>query len=244
MSDTQQVPAVPVDDRLDALRRESAWRLDPVRFRYLEAMARRLASQPAPVRRLLQAKLERALDDYAGRFEAARAATPGLRPAPRPATRAASRPVAAAVSCQPLAQLNAYLREASQGAAPATPQAARPGATEPAEGAELSSVRRFRQAWTRQRAQAQVAPAATRKPANAGPLNSHALALQSLALMQSLSPDYLRRFMLQVESLQWLEQAGWQYPATPAKGGKAAKGGKGAKAGAAPGATRRARTRK
>jgi hypothetical protein len=75
----------------------------------------------------------------------------------------------------------------------------------------------------------QVEQAAARKPANAGPLNSHALVLQSLALMRELSPDYLERFLRQVESLQWLDRAAAQLPqrqAGPAKGGKAAKASK------------------
>jgi hypothetical protein len=56
-----------------------------------------------------------------------------------------------------------------------------------------------------------------RKPANAGPLNSHALVLQTLSLMRDLSPDYLRRFVAGVEALQWLERASEQLPREAAK---------------------------
>lgn len=100
----------------------------------------------------------------------------------------------------PLAQLNAYIRER---VAQRTPPPA-PGET--ADGDELPSVRRFRRAWTRVRAQEQVEQAVARRPAQAGPLNSHALVLQSLATMRALSPEYLRRFVEHVETLQWLEQ--------------------------------------
>lgn len=106
---------------------------------------------------------------------------------------------------RPLAELNAYLREASARKA----AAAGPGD----DPHELASVRRFRQAWDRHRADDQVAQAVARKPAHAGPLNSHVLVLQSLALMRELSPDYLRHFLVQVESLQWLERARERYPA-------------------------------
>ncbi len=204
-----------VQPLLDALRNEGAWRLDPVRWRYIESLARRLPGQPEAVRRLLQDKLQRAVADYAQRHEQAQATGTALRPARR-AVAGKPGPSTEPV-CPPLAALNAHIRSASQALrGPAVPGAA-PGPT------ELASVRRFRQAWSRQRTLDQVARAVTRKPANAGPLNSHALALQSLALMRALSPDYLRRFVLQVESLQWLEQAARQYPAVPGKGGKAAR---------------------
>ncbi len=247
MSSTQ----ASIEARLDGLRRDSAWRLDPVRFRYLEAMARRLAGQDAAVRGLLEARLAQALDDYSQRLAAAQVAAQVAAQAPaqatpattrRPSARTAARTGASAIAaagggtCQPLAQLNAYIRSVSPSAAvettPAGPDA-HSEAGAPAPRAELASARRFRQAWTRQRAQAEVAAAVMRKPANAGPLNSHALALQSLACIQACSTDYLRRFMLQVESLQWLERAALHYPAAPANGkaAKAAKSSKVTKAG-------------
>jgi hypothetical protein len=88
-------------------------------------------------------------------------------------------------------------------------------------GRELASARRFRSAWGRGRSQDQLQEALARKPAQAGPLNSHVLVLQALELMGELSPDYLRHFLQHVESLQWLEQA--REVRAPAKAGKAAK---------------------
>ena len=72
---------------------------------------------------------------------------------------------------------------------------------------ELSSVARFRETWSRVSADKQVEQALVRAPENAGPLNSHMLVLRSLTLMRSLSPDYVRRFMSHVDTLQWLDQA-------------------------------------
>lgn len=106
----------------------------------------------------------------------------------------------------PLAGLNAYLREARAAAA----EPAAPGETIDPE--ELSSVRRFRRAWDRTRALDRLEEAAARRPANAGPLNSHMLVLRSLDLMRGLSPDYLRRFIVQIEALQWLEDAAARSP--------------------------------
>lgn len=102
-------------------------------------------------------------------------------------------------TCAPLAQLNAYIRSVSPGAADG--------------GQELASARRFREAWQLAQAQDKLDLAALRRPAQAGPLNSHALVLEALARVQDLSPAYLRRFLAQVEALQWLEQAAYQYPA-------------------------------
>ncbi|HYF16921.1 MAG TPA: DUF2894 domain-containing protein [Ramlibacter sp.] len=181
--------------RIDAWRSEGAWRADPAGFRSLEALARRLPGQSEVVQRLLLRKLEAAVAAFEQRLGAAGGAVSVRRPA-------RARP---APACLPLVQLNAYLHERS-------------GAPEDApRQQELPSVRRFRRAWASDRVLEQVRQAAARRPAVAGPLNSHALVLQTLELLQELSPDYLRRFVAQVESLQWLERAGVAYPAVRAK---------------------------
>ncbi len=99
----------------------------------------------------------------------------------------------------PLAALTAHLHAAALARLEAAAQG------EPFDPHELASARRFRQAWEAGRTVQQVEAALQRRPANAGPLNSHALVLHSLALMRELSPDYLRRFLLVAESLQALE---------------------------------------
>ena len=70
---------------------------------------------------------------------------------------------------------------------------------------EMKSVRHFKHAWSRMRAQDQVLKAVQQGPENAGPLNSHRLVLRSLSLMRDLSPDYLQRFLSHTESLLWLD---------------------------------------
>jgi hypothetical protein len=116
----------------------------------------------------------------------------------------------------PLAQLTADLCTASL----AKLQAAAPGEAQDPD--ELASVRRFRHAWEGMRLLDHVDQAVARKPANAGPLNSHMLVVQSLAMMRELSTDYLRRFVTSVETLQWLERAKEKYPSAKAKAAKAA----------------------
>ena len=99
----------------------------------------------------------------------------------------------------PLAELNAALR--ARGA-----------------GGELPSVGRFREAWARSQATVDVQRALVRVPANAGPLNSHALVLQSFALLQELSPEALRRMVEVVEALDTLERIAMPAQRTPRAG--------------------------
>src|SRR3990167_8557647 len=55
--DAAQAPGTDVSATLAALRARGAQRLDPVRFRLIEAMARRAAAHAGDVRRLLDGKL-------------------------------------------------------------------------------------------------------------------------------------------------------------------------------------------
>jgi hypothetical protein len=227
-----------LQQRVAALRSEGTWRGDPVRFRYLEGLAARLQGQPACVQRVLHERLQAAVTDFDARVEqrqqAARAQAESLitqHPAQAGALRRLQaagdivgmrRLLAAAqakAACAPLLHLNESIRAARRGGDAA--------AGEPADANELASARRFRGSWDRHRSEQQVEQALARKPVQAGPLNSHVLVLQSLELMRELSPDYLRRFLAQVESLQWLEHS--REVLAPVKQGKA-KAAKAAKA--------------
>jgi hypothetical protein len=172
---------------LESLKAEGAERHDPARFHYLEALARRMQGQPPAVEQRLRQRLQAALADYAAR---ATAAPPATTP-PAPARAADS----------PLARLNRDL------AARARADAQEALSGEGANLSEMKSVRQFSEVWSRISAEQQVAQALHQGPENAGPLNSHKLVLRSLGLMRSLSPDYLRRFMAQMDALLWLEQA-------------------------------------
>lgn len=61
-----------VASRLALLTEQGADRFDPVRFCYITALVRRSVEKHAPVRRRLEHKALRALDDYQVRFENAR----------------------------------------------------------------------------------------------------------------------------------------------------------------------------
>ena len=75
-------------------------------------------------------------------------------------------------------------------------------------GAELRSVQAFRESWARISTENEVTHAVQRGPENAGPLNSHMLVLRTLGMLQTLSPDYLRRFVAHADALLWIDQAG------------------------------------
>jgi hypothetical protein len=51
-----------------------------------------------------------------------------------------------------------------------------------------------------------VAQELDQAPKNAGPINSHMLVLRSLEKMRDVSPDYLNRFTLYVDTLLLLDQ--------------------------------------
>lgn len=172
---------------LASLRADGAHLRDPVRFHYLEALARRMQAQPVAVQQRLAARWQEAVADYAQRAGMASAPADGRVPQP---------------SATPLAELNRYIQSRTQAGAQSLPSRAGDGT----DG--LKSVQRFGEVWARISAEQKVAQALERGPENAGPLNSHMLMLRSLALMRTLSPDYLRRFLSQMESLLWLEQAG------------------------------------
>jgi hypothetical protein len=180
----------------------------PARLRTLEAIARRAAGQPEAVRLLLQQKLPADLAQVARVAQAPQLPTPPLR---------VREPKREAQAGTPLAQLNLHIRatEAARAEAPL------PGETHDPD--ELVNARAFRRAWARGRTLEQLEQALVRKPANAGPLNSHALVLQMLSLMRDLSPEYLRRFVGTVETLQWLERAGDKLPRETRKPASAAK---------------------
>ena len=72
---------------------------------------------------------------------------------------------------------------------------------------ESPRVRQFRKQLRQISVQKRVSKAIARAPQNAGPINSHMLVLRALGLMRDISPDYLNRFMAQVDTLLCLEDA-------------------------------------
>jgi hypothetical protein len=206
----EAVSATPADaaesllQAVATLRDEGAQRFDPARLHYIELLAQRMQAATEPLRQVLQGKLQQALAARAERVQQTQQAANDA---------AATTQATPHIGHAPLAQLNQYIRQATQsdvaGLMPARPVGDHKTKT------EMKSVQRFRETWSRISAVDQVDKAIVRGPENAGPLNSHMLVLRSLGLMREISPDYLRRFLGQVETLLWLEGA--NQPSTRSK---------------------------
>lgn len=209
---------------LKALQLQGGARFDPARFRFIEALAGRAASSQGDVRRLLEERLAAALQDYCIRLEEGRRAVDQILPfalARHPDTAdtlarlrqegdfRGLRQLLAGLEggqqrriLQPLVDhIRALAQDVSWGAVPGVG-----GDTDSACG-ELKSVALFRDSWLNLSVGQQLSEALAQVPDNAGPLNSHLLALQSLELMRDASPEYLQHFISYVDGLLWLELA-------------------------------------
>ena len=177
-------------ETLDALRARGAAGMDPVRFRFIEAMARRAELQQGAARDLLRTRLAALLAGYAGQVDPSSGAQQGV---PSPAVPG------------PLAALTALTAQLDRHAASRAPaRTTLPALAAPAEPPALAYMR---STWSRLSAQRRLARSLEQLPENAGPLNSQRLVHRALSLMHDASPEYLRRFMAHAEVLMWLEQA-------------------------------------
>lgn len=190
---------------LDAWREQGADRIDPVRFHFIEALARRSVNHGGEAGRILENRLCELLDAYACDVErAASQASQALPPtgAGKQSVTQPAQPVRG-----PLAGLLDYLETP----APARgDQSASPNATwrmsQPPAYPELPLLDDFREIWSRMSTQKQLRQSLAQVPGNPGPLNSSSLVHRSLSLMQALSPGYLQQFLSYVDALSWMEQ--------------------------------------
>jgi hypothetical protein len=182
-------------ETLDAWRERGADRLDPVRFRFIEAVERRSAVHGGEARRILDERLCALLDAYAGDLE--RAASE----AAREAGNAASPHEAPRSGLKGLAEHIAASQAMKESGMP-------PGEAMPAPRAypELPLLDYFRETWSKLSTDRQLRQSEYQVPKNAGPLNSSSLVHRSLSLMRELSPGYLRQFLAYADALAWLEQ--------------------------------------
>jgi hypothetical protein len=181
---------------LEAWRERGDDRLDPVRFRFIEALARRAAAHRGEARRILDDKLQRLLVAYGEALEQRRDAPVSPTKLKRDDSPEAS----------PFAGLLDHIAR----------HAAPEGEALPVGGAvsgllaaprELKTLGYFRSTWSRLSADRRLTQSLAAVPENAGPLNSHQLVHRALTLMRELSPEYLHRFMSHVDALLWLDRA-------------------------------------
>lgn len=170
---------------VQSLRLVGAHQVDPIRFHYIEVLAARAGTYEGPVRRVLDAKLQVAV--AALHASCAQAQTSTAEP-----------------DCaMPSASLGDLVRHM---AAHALDKPDGYAVAHTAPRTELKSVQAFRNTWSKLSADKQVVQALEQAPKNAGPINSHVVALRSLALLRDVSPDYLNRFMTYVDTLMCLGQ--------------------------------------
>jgi hypothetical protein len=165
---------------LDAWRERGAHRLDPVRFHFIERLAKRAADHSGDARRILDEKVTALLAAYGE----------DLEKVPDTEVAAVEQPARG-----PLAELTDHLARhaSSERMDPATH--------------ELKVLPFFRSTWSKLSAERRLTQSLAKLPQNAGPLNSHNLVHQSLTLMRELSPEYLNRFVSYVDALLWVDQA-------------------------------------
>ncbi|WP_342619385.1 DUF2894 domain-containing protein [Rhodoferax sp. GW822-FHT02A01] len=181
--------------QIAALRQHSGAQREQVRLHYLDLLATRVQTQQEPVKRMLEAKLIRALQELQSRLDQNQ--PPSVHDGAQ-ATGAASAMSPLRALVHSLSQYSADSRDASDALAQRADATARP---------ELKSVRKFRKTWSRLSTDKQLRQALDQAPKNAGPINSHMLVLRSLALMRDISPDYMNRFMSYADALLCLEQS-------------------------------------
>jgi len=191
---------------LEDLRARGADRRDPVRFRLIEAMARRAQAHEGEARRVLDARLAELIEAYARDTDDT--ACGGGK------TAAAVAPAAAAEDAPPgtLAGLVQYIAQARR--VPTAEGMPAPGP----DPAELELLEYFRKTWTRLSTNRQLRQSQDQVPVNAGPLNSSHLAHRALSLMRESAPGYLQQFLSYLDTLAWMEQLA--SPAAPEGPGK------------------------
>ncbi|KVN12300.1 MULTISPECIES: DUF2894 domain-containing protein [unclassified Burkholderia] len=193
---------------LDAWRARGADRLDPVRFRFIDALRQRTAGHGGDARRLLDARLAALIDAYADDLRRAESNADGAEYGA-----SASTPTPAASPAGPargpLAALLDYIgsHERRDAGVPAESHAGQAASrTRVALRPEPEMLDYFRETWSKLSADSQLRASLEQVPKNAGPLNSSSLVHRSLSLMRELSPEYLRQFLSYVDALSWLQQ--------------------------------------
>lgn len=187
----------PARQAITAMRDRGEHRVDPLRYGYIDALARRADRHAGDVRRRLDRELARALADYRERVAMSRSPGADVLSAPAPTPPPAPAP-------GPLGELVRRL----DGRRSVAPQQQHPlHRAANAAAPDLAALRDTLATWVRLSVDRQLSRSLQQAPANPGPLNTHGLVLRSLQLMQQISPDYLDRIVEQIETLSWLDAA-------------------------------------
>ncbi len=186
------------------MRAQGADQLAPLRFAFIEALARRSSAHQGEARRILDEKLAQAVAAYADDLKAT---------APRTSTDESLAPVGTcpAEPSQPASSQSA-LSELLKHLAHQQPQKSKladnPWHAAPPQMSQshLNTLTHLRKTWTQLSAAQRVKHALASTPSKAGPLNSLQLVHRSLLLMRDVSPAYLQHFVVTIDALSWAEQ--------------------------------------
>jgi hypothetical protein len=193
--------ATPARELLGAWRQRHAERLDPLRFRFIEALARRVDAHHGQARHLLEQKLSALLDAYAADLARMPAATTAGTDADSETVAVADAAPAATARTTARSPLGELLQRFAGGAANDAANAIPPQSAQ-----QLPALDDARRLWTELHSRNQLRQSLQQAPADAGPLNSGVLVHRALALMRTLSPGYLQHFLAYVDALSWLQQ--------------------------------------
>ncbi|MDB5838399.1 MAG: hypothetical protein JWQ23_351 [Herminiimonas sp.] len=235
-ADHREIADAPLDSSPDyhaliaSLRTAGGDQFDPVRLHYIEVLAKRAVAHRESVKRMLDAKLARALAAFKERFEQAQCdaretIARTLLQYPHAAGdlqrffvasdfKGLQRFIATLETSGQRASLGALVRRLEQ-ESPENINRRSEGTA--ASRPELKTIRNFRNIWSKLSVDKQVTQALEQAPKNAGPINSHMLVLRSLALMRDISPDYLNRFISYADTLLYLDQCEKEKPNKPKK---------------------------
>ncbi len=221
LGNEQSMTSASLLDRIAELRESGVDGYDPVRFRYIEALAGRAHSAREAVSQRLADKADNALQAY---LQASCQPCPKDKQASsRPpnstvvALAALRRDVAASQLAAPsgtsdfeqelqdqegeLLQDGLYapsLTSASESLSVAD------GGELPAPPLKASQTMRVHQ--QRRAAEKRIELAIAEGPESPGPLNPQMLAIKSLTIMRDISPQYLNRYVAYLDTLFWVEQ--------------------------------------
>ncbi|MBK1885084.1 DUF2894 domain-containing protein [Marinobacter sp. DY40_1A1] len=191
--------------QLEDLRNSGADQMNPVGFRYLEALALRLEAKGLQHTPHWQ-KLEQAVADYKTRFEVPQQSTQAietLAPSPLSALLDKLNQTQSAPQTQPRSTLEQLVFGAPEEGSEAPQRAAAANPRQPLKAMTRASADRGEQAL-----QDRVRHAIEQAPEDAGPMNAHRLVSLAMAEMQRLSPDYLNRLVKYTDTLMALEKLG------------------------------------
>jgi len=200
------IRATSLDASIEAWRDRDAHLFDPVRFRFIEALARRAARFGGDVQRIVGDRVAALLDAYGDDFERARSGdgNRGSGTVSSTPAQAAGDPADREPRLGTLAELIGHI--ARETSLHGHPPVARDVLSSLASTQELKALSHFRSTWSKLSADRRLTQSLAKVPENAGPLNSHHLMHRSLMLMRELSPEYLNLFMSYVDALLWLDQ--------------------------------------